>query len=101
MSKPISAFDEWVSATGQNQIAQNLSPEYTEVENRKYLERKWLNDISENDKLQFSELYNYKLRIYLAKQKLLTLRKAARKGEAGLACYQKKNCPMRMQERLM
>ena len=62
-------------------------------ENRKHLERKWLNDISENDKLHFSELYNYKLRIYLAKQKLLTLRKAARKGEAGLACHQKKKLP--------
>ena len=102
MPKPISAFDEWVGATGQNQIAKNLFPESTEVENRNYLEQKWLNDISENEKLQFSELYNYKLREYLAKQKLLTLfRQEVHKDETGLAYHQKKNWPMCMQQRLM
>ena len=91
MSKPISAFDEWVNATGQKEIAKKLFPGRTEVDTRSYLEQKWLNDICETQKLSYSKLYTCKLREYVAKRKRLRLlRKEVNMSEGGLAHHQQK-----------
>ena len=60
VKRPRTAFDEWVSETGQADIAKTKFPQYSLSERRRYMQRLWATEVPDVVKAPFLEIYRQK-----------------------------------------
>ena len=66
VKRPRTAFDEWVSETGQADIAKTKFPQYSARERRRYMQRLWATEVPDVVKAPFLEIYRQKRKEFMS-----------------------------------
>ena len=66
VKRPRTAFDEWVSETGQADIAKTQFPQYSARERRRYMQRLWATEVPDVVKAPFLEIYRQKRKEFMS-----------------------------------